>query len=453
MAGGVAGLYPLPRRPRRVSAMSGRTEDTWNVHLNLNIRGLASSATVAINELSNDLLRSGRDIYKLGLGQSPFPVPEVVVEALREHAPEKAYLPVKGLRELRETVAEHHRGKFGIECESDDVLIGPGSKELMFLLQLVYYGDLVIPAPAWVSYAPQARIIGRHIRLLPTFMEDDWHLTPEQLEALCEQDRGRPRILILNYPSNPTGRTISEGRLKEIAEVARNHRVVLLSDEIYGLLHHEGAHRSIVPMYPEGTIFSSGLSKWCGAGGWRLGVFVFPRRLRWLLDAMAAVASETYTSTSAPIQHAAVRAFQGGPEIEHYLVQSRRVLKALGGAVTERLRKTGAEVLGPHGAFYLFPDFSPLRDIFFARGIRTSPQMCERLLAETGVAVLPGSDFGRPPEEFTSRLAYVDFNGGDALGAVEPVPMGQSLDDSFLRKHCGRVMEATDRMCNWMKST
>ncbi|MCZ6698888.1 MAG: pyridoxal phosphate-dependent aminotransferase [Planctomycetota bacterium] len=433
--------------------MSERAEDRWDVHLNLNIRGLPSSATVALNDLSNELLRSGRNIFKLGLGQSPFPVPEVVVEALREHAAKKAYLPVKGLQELREAVAEHHRGRLGIDCEPDDVLIGPGSKELMFLLQLVYYGDLVIPAPAWVSYAPQARIIGRHIRLLSTFMEDDWHLTPEQLEDLCKQDLGRPRILILNYPSNPTGRTISEERLKAIAEVARKHRVVLLSDEIYGLLHHEGTHRSIVPMYPEGTIFSSGLSKWCGAGGWRLGVFVFPKRLRWLLDAMSAVASETYTSTSAPIQYAAVRAFQGGPDIEHYLQQSRRVLHALGCAVTDRLRKTGAEVLAPHGAFYLFPDFSPLRDNLNARGIRTGPQMCQRLLAETGVAVLPGSNFGRPPDEFTARLAYVDFNGAEALRAVESIPMGQSIDEAFLREHCGRVMEAADRLCDWMETT
>ncbi len=146
-------------------------------HVNPNVRGLPRSATIAINVLSNKLRQQGREVFKLGLGQSPFPVPNTVVEALRKNASQKDYLPVEGLPELRETVAAHHRRTFGIACSADDVLIGPGSKELMFLLQLVYYGDLVIPTPTWVSYAPQAKIIGRQIHLLPTSMESDWHLT------------------------------------------------------------------------------------------------------------------------------------------------------------------------------------------------------------------------------------------------------------------------------------
>ncbi len=266
--------------------MTKRDDGFLQVQLNLNVRGLSPSATVAINDRSNELRRQGREIFKLGLGQSLFPVPHSMVEALRENATQKDYLPACGLLELREAIAEHHNRTFGIDCGPEDVLIGPGSKELMFLLQLVYYGDLIIPAPTWVSYAPQAKIIGRHIRLLSTSIKDDWHLTPEQLDDLCKQDPGRPRILILNYPSNPTGLTLSQSRLEGLAAVARRHRVVILSDEIYGKLHHEGKHRSIVPLYPEGTIFSGGLSKWCGAGGWRLGLFVFPKSLRWCVILM-----------------------------------------------------------------------------------------------------------------------------------------------------------------------
>ena len=142
-------------------------------HLNPNVQGLGVSATVAINDLSNELRRQGREIFKLGLGESPFPVPAPVVEALRHAASRKHYLPVNGLLSLREAVAEHHRRHFGLDCDPDDVLIGPGSKELMFLLQLVYYGDLIIPSPSWVSYAPQAKIIGRDIHWLRTSFDDD----------------------------------------------------------------------------------------------------------------------------------------------------------------------------------------------------------------------------------------------------------------------------------------
>ena len=240
-----------------------------------------------------------------------------------------------------------------------------------------------------------------------------------------------------------------------MAEVARRYRLILLSDEIYGKLHHEGAHRSIAPFYPEGTIFSGGLSKWCGAGGWRLGLFVFPPGLRWLQSAMAAVASETYTSTSAPIQYAAVRAFEEDPEIDLYLERSRRVLRALGRHLASTLMRGGVKVSRPQGAFYLFADFRGKRKELSAKGIRTSPTLCERLLDETGVAILPGSYFGREPKELTARLSYVNFDGARALeGAARAEGSGPpaELGEGFLREHCAEALEAVERICGWLDS-
>ena len=110
---------------------------------------------------------------------------------------------MKGLPSLREAVAAHHQRTFGIECSAEDVLIGPGSKELMFLLQLTYDGDLVVPTPSWVSYVPQAKIIGRRVHLLPTSKDRGWQLTAEQLDELCSRTPNQSRIVVLNYPSNP----------------------------------------------------------------------------------------------------------------------------------------------------------------------------------------------------------------------------------------------------------
>lgn len=423
------------------------------VQLNLRVRGLKLSSTLAVNERSERLLKAGRAVYKLGLGQSPFPVPAPVVAALQRNAFQKDYLPVKGLPLLRDRVAEYHcrcASCEGVQCSGEDVLIGPGTKELMFLLQLVYYGDLVVPTPTWVSYAPQAHIVGRQVRWLETRAEHNWRLQPEQLERLCQEDPDRPRIVILNYPSNPTGGTYGTSELEALALVARRYGVILLSDEIYGELHHAGEHRSIARYYPEGTIISSGLSKWCGAGGWRLGAFTFPADLRWLLEAMAAVASETFTSTSAPIQYAAVRAFEGGEEIDRYLLGSRRVLAALGGRLARRLRAAGAEVADPEGGFYLFPDFRRAAERLGRRGITTSEQLCSRLLDETGVAILPGSEFGRPPEELTVRLAYVNFDGAAALAAAASLPSSQVLDEEFLRSHCARTLQAAELISDWL---
>jgi aspartate aminotransferase len=429
-----------------MSARSGPPES-----LNLNVRGMRPSATVAINEHSNALIAAGRSVYKLGLGQSPFPVPPSVVEALRQHAHRKEYLPVRGLVELRRAVAEFHRRRAGLRssCEAEDVLVAPGSKELMFIVQLAFYGDLLLPSPSWVSYSPQAQIIGRQVCFLPTRAEDRWMLRPGTLDAHCRRDRGRPRILILNYPSNPTGQSFTPDELAALAEVAREHQLIVISDEIYGELHHAGEHRSIAEFYPEGTILSSGLSKWCGAGGWRLGTFLFPPQLRWLRDAMTAVASETYTTTSAPIQCAAVTAFACGPEIDEYLVHARQILHALGTWSSERLDAAGARCHRPEGGFYLFPDFSPHAARLRERGVADGEALCERLLAETGVAILPGSDFGRARGDWTARLAYVDFDGEQALAERRREPEAPP-GEAWLRRVTPRVTTAIDRICEWL---
>lgn len=419
--------------------------------LNLNVRGMRPSATVAINEHSNALIAAGHTVYKLGLGQSPFPVPPSVVESLRQHAHRKEYLPVRGLPELRSAVAEFHRRRAGLQASysADDVLVAPGSKELMFIVQLAFYGDLLLPSPSWVSYSPQARIIGRQVNFLPTALADRWMLRPATLDAHCRHDRGRPRILILNYPSNPTGQSFSRDELAALAAVAREHQLIVISDEIYGELHHAGAHASIAEFYPEGTILSAGLSKWCGAGGWRLGTFLFPPQLRWLRDAMTAVASETYTTTSAPIQCAAVTAFACGPDIDQYLRRARDILRALGSWSSERLASAGARCHRPEGGFYLFPDFSDHAPRLQARGIRDGDALCQRLLADTGVAILPGSDFGRPAGDWTARLAYVDFDGERALAEHARDPAAP-LDEAWLRRVTPRVTTAIDRMCDWL---
>jgi len=165
---------------------------------------------------------------------------------------------------------------------------------------------------------------------------------------------------------------------------------------------------------------------------------------------MAAVVSETFTSTSAPIQYAGIRAFKGGIEIERYLCYSRRILKALRDSVYHRLNYAGAEVSKPEGAFYIFPDFSKYKDKFRKKGITNSSEFCEQLLNDTGVAILPGSAFGRPDEEFTARIAYVDFDGSRALAAAEQIPFEEEIGETFLEHYCERVLKAIDLLCEFV---
>lgn len=407
---------------------------------------MGESATLAINERSRQLMASGRDVYRLGLGQSPFPVPVHVRESLARNAHQKDYLPVKGLPALREAIVNWVKRTEGLDYAVDNIVVGPGTKELMFLVQLVYYGDLVIPSPSWVSYAPQARIIGRQIHWLRTRPETGLGVEPEILEELCRQDPDRPRLLILNSPSNPTGLCYTEERLKALADVLRKYRVLALSDEIYSGTHFNGSHRSLARYYPEGTIISNGLSKWCGAGGWRLGFFVFPDSLSWLADAVAAVASETFTSTSAPIQYAAITAMEDYPEMAVYLNQCRAILAALSDYACRTLSDTGAAVHPSSGGFYLFPRFDAYRQQLAYRGINDSLSFCDRLLQERGVALLPGACFGRRSKELSTRIAVVDFNGSHALEKAET----ETIDDEFIRRYCSRVTTAVEHLAEWL---
>jgi aspartate aminotransferase len=419
--------------------------------LNPQLAGMPKSATLAINERSRELRAAGRDVIRLGLGQSPFPVPRGVVAALRRHAHEKAYLPVEGLPALREAISDYLQRTEGLTYELDQILVGPGTKELMFSLQLALDADLLLPSPSWVSYAPQAHIAGRRVAWIPTTQADGLRLTPESLERACADHPDRQRLLILNYPGNPTGTSYSEMQLRGIAAVARRLGIIILSDEIYSGLKFDGLHISIARFYPEGTIVSNGLSKWCGAGGWRLGAFAFPRELDELRLAMVTLASETFSAVSAPIQHAAITAFEANEDIQTYLSGSRRLLRSLLSWSADRLRCSGASLPEPEGGFYLLPHFGGEIPRFNRAGRpATAAALCEQILSDTNVATLPGNDFGLPPNELFIRLALVDFDGETALGALSSLDADCIPDETFLRAHCLAAITGIERICSWI---
>jgi aspartate aminotransferase len=165
---------------------------------------------------------------------------------------------------------------------------------------------------------------------------------------------------------------------------------------------------------------------------------------------MANVASETYTSVCSPIQFAAVTAFKGGVFMETYLWHVRRILAAVGKRCADAFDNSNVMVPFPEGGFYLFPDFSFHEKTLAKRKIKDSPTLCRRLLDETGVALLPGWSFGRPREELTARIAYVDFDGAKALTASETIPLDQSLPEDFVDNWCGRVADAMKQITEWL---
>ena len=406
-----------------------------------NIIGLKASATLAINELSQKLITEGKEVFKFGLGQSPFPVPDIIVKELQKNAHQKDYLNVSGLIGLREEVANYHSNKNQYKYNTESVIIGPGSKELIFQTQLVLNCDLLLPSPSWVSYEPQAQILNKKVHWIKATAETNWHLDPEELDKTCASLNSVNKLLILNSPNNPSGTT--HGNLKELANVAKKHNVIIIADEIYAELDFTGEYKSITHYYPEKTIVSSGLSKWCGAGGWRIGTLVFPDELSYIRDSVRTVASETFTAVSAPIQYAAIKAYS--EDHSEYLENSRLILKMIGDYIYKELSSVGVICQKPQGGFYMICDFSNV--VNKTHEINNDKTLCQKILNDIGFAMLPGSDFGMEEDKLLSRIAFVDFDGSKALKMISKE---KPSSDNFLDLTCPKIAKGISLLKDWI---
>ena len=402
------------------------------------INKLKPSATLAINEESNRLKKSGKKIYKFGFGQSPFPIPESVVMALKSNANKHNYLPMQGLEELRSAIANYLNKNNNNNFSKEDIVIGPGTKELMLLTQIIFKGEVLLPAPSWVSYQPQAIIAKNKVHWIQTTSNSNWFPTGKQLEDKVKSINSESSLLIINSPNNPSG-TICNN-LEEIAEVAKKYKIIILSDEIYSRLNFNGEYKSISNFYPEGTIVSTGLSKWCGAGGWRLGFFAIPNKLKNFKDSLKILCSESFTSVSAPIQYAAIEAYKG--DHSKYLNAVKKILSFTAEYVYENLISNVINITKPEGGFYLFPEFANAK-------FSSSSEMCKDILNKTGVALLPGSDFGLESSKMLARLSFTDFDGANFLNNT----LGsKKLDEADLKKNAPNIVNGVAALKDWSKS-
>ncbi len=402
------------------------------------VKNLKPSSTLKINELCKDLESQGKEIFKFGFGQSPFKVPEDVISELKKNAYHNKYLPMQGLPELRSAIAKFESKKKQKKYDAANIIIGPGSKELMFLLHMIFDGEVLLPAPSWVSYKPQA-ILGRNkFHFIETSKEKNWFPSAESVEKIVSKDKNKNYLLFLNSPNNPCGLVCEN--LEEISEVVKKYKILVLSDEIYSDLTFESDFRSLSDFCPDQTIISNGLSKWCGAGGWRLGYFIIPNQFIKLRESLKVLASETFTSVSAPIQYAAIAAFNN--DHTEYLNISKNILKSVGNYVYENLRSNKVLISKPQGGFYLMPEFVDKK-------FKNSEDMCNDMLKKSGVATLPGSDFGFSEKKMFARISFTDFNGDEFM---KNVPKDLNINHDLLNKFAPKIVEGTKRLKAWVES-
>lgn len=425
-----------------------------SIELNPYVVGLKESSTLKINQVALAKRRAGETVCHFGFGQSPFPIPPQVVEELKQYADRKEYLPTKGLLELRKAIASYYKSKFSYDFDEELILIGPGSKELLFQAIYALEGPVIVPAPSWVSYGPQVNLKGKEITPVETQESNGYKITSEELANVCRELGEGQKLLILNSPNNPTGAVYGDEEIQALAKVCEKENVIVLADEIYGEVDFSfNRKKGFFHYYPNGTLVTSGLSKAHSAGGYRLGFLAAGPALRPLVEALTSLVSETFSAVSSPIQYSAVRAYSGDDDLEEYLRDCANIHKACGSYMAIRFQEMGASCPQPEGAFYLMPNFEAFRQKLKAKAVRNSQELCDLFLKELNVAMLPGSDFYLPDERLACRVASVDYDGGRVLQAYLRLKDGGDMDEkAFVEENCPNLKAGLDLIQNYLEA-
>jgi len=394
------------------------------------------SATLAANEALDVRRRRGQPVLPLAFGEAGLPVAAPLRAALAAAAASNGYGPVAGLPALRAAAAGYWSRR-DLPTSPDTVVCGPGSKALIYGLLMAIGSDVAVPRPSWVTYAAQAGLIGTGVRFVPTPTGQGGVPDPAGLDAAARAaaDAGRPiRSVILTLPDNPTGTLARPDTIRAVCQVAEEHDLIIIADEIYRDLVHDPDTALLSPaeVAPLRTVVTTALSKSLAVGGWRIGVARLPDGPLGpaLRDRLLGVGSEIWSAPAAPIQKAAAYAFGEPPEIMQRVSASRSLHRSVARAVAERFSAAGLPVPAPQASFYLYPDFNPWREWLRARHqVRTGADLAAVLLDRYGAGVLPASAFGEDPAALRVRVATgllygdTDEQREAALAAADPVAL------------------------------
>lgn len=380
---------------------------------------LAPSATLAMSQKSSEMKAQGIDVINMSVGEPDFNTPENIKEAAKKAIDDNfsRYSPVPGYPDLRKAIVAKLKNENGLDYNVNEVIVGTGGKQGIcnVILALVNPGDeVIIPAPYWVSYPQMAKLAGGVPVIVNAGFDQDFKMTPEQLEAAITP---KTKMLILCSPSNPTGSVYSKEELAALANVLRKHPdVFVLADEIYEHINYIGKHHSIAqePGLKEQVIIANGVSKAYAMTGWRIGFLAGPE---WIIKGCNKLQGQYTSGTCSVSQKAAEAAYtldQSAVEEMRQAFERRRDL-----IVKLAKEVPGLEVNIPQGAFYLFPKCNS----YFGKSngdktINNSTDFAMYLLEEAHVATVGGDAFG-DPDCFRMSYATSDENIKEAIRRIK----------------------------------
>lgn len=342
--------------------------------------------------------RKMENVISLGIGEPDFDTPQVIKEAAKRALDEgyTHYTPNAGIPEFREAIAEYYRTHYKVDVSPEDIIVTAGAYEATYLAfeTLLEEGDdVIIPDPAFVSYVEDAKIAEAGIIRIPLREENEFQVDPDELVEVITK---RTRMLVINYPNNPTGAVLRKKVVKAIADIAEDYNIYILSDEPYEHFLYEGAkHYPMIKYAPDNTVLANSFSKTFAMTGWRLGFTIAPRQV---IRDMIKLHAYIIGNVASFVQMAGITA-----------LRDKRSWEAL-----ERMRQTYAErrritlkhlekmphvtPFRPRGAFYIWAKIDPSLDM-------SSEDFAEWLLENAGVVVIPGTAFGKAGEGWI-RISY-----------------------------------------------
>jgi aspartate aminotransferase len=365
------------------------------------VKTLSPSSTLAISAKAKSLRNQGFSVIDLGVGEPDFNTPAYILDAAKTAMDDgkTKYTPTGGLPELKEAIIEKFKRDQQLTYDASEIIVTSGAKHALYTLfqVLLNEGDeVLVPSPYWVSYPEQVKIAQGVPVIIEALEENDFKITPEQIE---EKITAKTKAIIINSPSNPTGKIYNKEELEAIGEVCLRHNLLIVSDEIYEkLIYGDAKHISIAQISPElkeNTIIINGVSKSHSMTGWRIGYAAGNKQI---IKAMTDLASHSTSNPTSISQYASIAAYTHS---EEEIMNMRK-------AFEERLNKLynwiidipGITCVKPEGAFYLFPN---VKEVVSNLGFTSVDQFAEKFLEEEKVALVPGSGFGAPDN---IRLSY-----------------------------------------------
>ena len=365
------------------------------------------SPTLNCKNIVKQRINEGLPVYNFGLGENPLPINKYYNDLVKKHTQKKHYSSSSGVDELQISIKKYLSNE---KYTVDNMIVGNGLKELLFLVQLAFTGKIIHITPSWLSYKEQINILNKQndLLLITTTFHNQYKVLPSQLENALDSIKNHNKLIIFNNPNNPTSVVYNRQEVQEIAKVLDKYNCIVFADEIYFNLTYDNQITSISEFIPHLTIRGSSVSKDLACGGYRLGWITFPKELNLFYKKCKSFASSIYSSANTPIQYATAEMIENKEVFKENNIYTTNIFKFIANQACQILDMSKLLYIKPQSSWYIFINFHNYEKQLRKINIHNSSNLANFLKNQFGIITVPGICFSN--YEITLRLSLVDFN-------------------------------------------